>query len=210
MFNSPFNPYTELGVAKDASKEDIKKAYRELAKNTHPDKNGGNDSLFKRINEAYQILMDDDARQNYDTTGNTQRSPNNLDAKANQLIVNFFTLVAAELDTRINPLSEDLIGHGKLFVQKQIDKFYSEIQIHKRTANLLEKIEARLKSKTKDGLVNRALKHNIEATKDQIRLLDGQIKACERALELLDNYEFKMDPKQVMWSSATGFNPMGV
>ena len=61
--------YKILGVEKNASKEDIKKAFRKLAHEHHPDKNQGNDTKFKEINEAYTALSDDQKRQQYDTFG---------------------------------------------------------------------------------------------------------------------------------------------
>ncbi|MES3031221.1 MAG: J domain-containing protein [Patescibacteria group bacterium] len=61
--------YKTLGVEKNASKEDIKKAFRKLAHEHHPDKNKGEDTKFKEINEAYTTLSDDVKRQQYDTFG---------------------------------------------------------------------------------------------------------------------------------------------
>ncbi|WP_411374618.1 DnaJ C-terminal domain-containing protein [Arthrobacter sp. MPF02] len=61
--------YKILGVAKDASDADIKKAYRKLAREHHPDKNPGNtasEKKFKDISEAYSVLSDPDERQQYD------------------------------------------------------------------------------------------------------------------------------------------------
>lgn len=63
--------YGVLGVAKNASKDEIKKAYRRLAHKYHPDKKGGDDAKFKEVNEAYQILSDDKKRNEYDTYGRT-------------------------------------------------------------------------------------------------------------------------------------------
>jgi curved DNA-binding protein len=60
------NPYTVLGIDKNASDEDIKKAYRNLALKWHPDKEGGNEERFKEIAEAYEILSDRNKRRNYD------------------------------------------------------------------------------------------------------------------------------------------------
>lgn len=61
--------YKILGVAKDASDADIKKAYRKLARQHHPDTNAGNaasERKFKDISEAYSVLSDPDERQQYD------------------------------------------------------------------------------------------------------------------------------------------------
>jgi DnaJ family protein A protein 2 len=59
------NPYDVLGVPKDATEDDIKKAYRKLAKTEHPDK-GGNENRFKEINEAYETLSDPQKRRDHD------------------------------------------------------------------------------------------------------------------------------------------------
>ncbi len=63
--------YNILGVTKSASKDDIKKAYRKLAHEHHPDKPGGNEAKFKEINEAYSVLSDDTKRGQYDQFGQT-------------------------------------------------------------------------------------------------------------------------------------------
>ncbi len=65
------NYYEILGVNKNASKEDIKKAFRKLAHEHHPDKKGGNAEKFKEANEAYSVLSDDQKRAQYDTYGQT-------------------------------------------------------------------------------------------------------------------------------------------
>lgn len=63
------NPYAILGVSKDAGEDEIKKAYRKLAKKYHPDVNRNNpaaEQKFKEVGEAYQILSDKQARRSYD------------------------------------------------------------------------------------------------------------------------------------------------
>lgn len=61
--------YEVLGVSKDASAEDIKKAYRGLAREHHPDRTGGDDTKFKEINAAHAVLGADDKRKLYDEFG---------------------------------------------------------------------------------------------------------------------------------------------
>ena len=63
------NYYDVLGVAKSASKEEIKKAFRKLAHKYHPDKKGGDEARFKEASEAYHILTDDKKRAEYDRYG---------------------------------------------------------------------------------------------------------------------------------------------
>lgn len=64
--------YKILGVARGASADDIKKAFRKLARKHHPDVNPGDkkaEGKFKEINEAYEVLSDPDKRRKYDTLG---------------------------------------------------------------------------------------------------------------------------------------------
>jgi curved DNA-binding protein len=68
--------YEVLGLEKGATAEDIKKAYRKLAKANHPDLHPGDkaaEERFKEINEAYEILSDDDKRRKYDQYGEQWR-----------------------------------------------------------------------------------------------------------------------------------------
>ena len=61
--------YNTLGLTLEASEQDIKKEYRKLAMQYHPDRNGGNpesENRIKEINEAYQILGDEEKRRRYD------------------------------------------------------------------------------------------------------------------------------------------------
>ena len=64
--------YATLGVAREASPEDLKKAYRKLAMQHHPDRNPGDkqaESKFKEVNEAYDVLKDEQKRSAYDRFG---------------------------------------------------------------------------------------------------------------------------------------------
>jgi len=71
--------YEVLGVGKDASAEDIKKAYRKMAMKYHPDRNPDNkeaEEKFKEAGEAYEVLSDDDKRARYDQYGHQGVDPN--------------------------------------------------------------------------------------------------------------------------------------
>ncbi|HBR01799.1 MAG TPA: heat-shock protein [Ruminiclostridium sp.] len=79
--------YEVLGVKKDATQDQIKKAYRKLAKAYHPDANPGNKSAeekFKEINEAYEVLGNEDKRRKYDQFGNQFNFANGYDFDPSQ------------------------------------------------------------------------------------------------------------------------------
>src|SRR3989338_6844618 len=65
------NYYDILGISKSASQDEIKKAFRKLAHEHHPDKQNGNEAKFKEINEAYQALGNEEKRKQYDQFGQT-------------------------------------------------------------------------------------------------------------------------------------------
>src|SRR5258708_14691795 len=68
----PVDFYAVLGVARDAEEAEIKKAYRKLAMEHHPDRNNGDkaaEEKFKEITEAYEVLRDADKRAAYDRYG---------------------------------------------------------------------------------------------------------------------------------------------
>lgn len=95
------SPYDTLGVSKTASSDEIKKAYRRLARKYHPDinKEPGAEEKFKEINAAYEILSDEKKRKQYDAYGENMfggqdfgdftRSAGNMD-DLNEILKNVF------------------------------------------------------------------------------------------------------------------------
>jgi DnaJ-class molecular chaperone len=71
--------YKILEIEKNATEEDIKKNYRKLALKYHPDKNQGDDNMFKEISEAYSILSNPDKRKQYDIIGDVDDNFNDIE-----------------------------------------------------------------------------------------------------------------------------------
>ena len=77
------NYYDLLGVARDAGDKDVRQAYRKLAREHHPDVNGGDkasEEKFKQINEAYRVLSDPEKRQKYDKYGDNWANWEHIEA----------------------------------------------------------------------------------------------------------------------------------
>ena len=75
--------YEVLGVSRTATKDEIKKAYRKLALQFHPDKNPDNkdaEEHFKEVNEAYEVLSNDDKRRRYDQFGHADLQRRQVEA----------------------------------------------------------------------------------------------------------------------------------
>jgi len=82
MKNREDNHYTILGIDNNASSDDIKKAYRKLSLQYHPDRNGGDkikSETYKKITEAYKVLSDENERKKYDLKSNPTLSGINID-----------------------------------------------------------------------------------------------------------------------------------
>jgi len=96
------NPYVILGVDKNASPDDIKKAFRKLALKYHPDKNGRgdpnqkaqNELEFKKISSAYQILIDPTKRSLYDMCGVGSNESSMSSDELNKMVVQMINLLS--------------------------------------------------------------------------------------------------------------------
>lgn len=104
--------YEILGVNRSATADEIKRAYRKLAHQHHPDKSGGDETKFKEVNEAYQTLSNDQKRQQYDQFGATfdQAPGSGTDPRQWQDFAQGFGGFSANAD--IGDIFEDFFGFG--------------------------------------------------------------------------------------------------
>jgi len=103
--------YEILGVDRGASDAEIKKAYRKLAKQYHPDMNPGDkaaEAKFKEINEAYEVLSDPQKRARYDQFGHSAFDPNGFGGGGfgGDLPVDLAILILADLEIFLKRFSE--------------------------------------------------------------------------------------------------------
>lgn len=122
--------YQFLGVNKDASSEEIRKAYKRLAKIYHPDRRGGNEDAFKLLSEAYRVLNDDNLRKQYDKendydTTTTDDPSSTFSEKSNHHHADF---TADKRDT--NYTSDGLIDIQNIFFAFIIGAFFWVLLIY--------------------------------------------------------------------------------
>lgn len=120
----PESYYDLLGVSKTATTEEIKAAWRPLAKKLHPDRNKEPDAAekFKRARKAYDVLIDDRARKRYDTMEETQ--PGSAEGKDKSDLNNPVpTSVYTPTYTPTYTASSDEVFGSRQFTPEYLDRF---------------------------------------------------------------------------------------
>jgi molecular chaperone DnaJ len=130
------NYYETLGVPKDASKEDIKKAYRQLALKFHPDKNPGDkeaETKFKKVSEAFEVLQDDVKRANYDRYGSVDTPPPHAPGGFRDPFHDFFGSFFGDRQERhLN--GEDILVNVTLTLEQVLNGTEAEVSYQRREA----------------------------------------------------------------------------
>ena len=191
--------YQTLGVAKNATPDDIKKSYRKLASKHHPDK-GGDVEKFKRMKLAYEVLSDPIKREHYDSTGDHYDDVN-LDSE----VMGRLAVMLSQFVQHINPEIDDLILKMRIEIRalqqlttnaivecnELIAKFKiisKKIRLKKEGENLLKLVV----DKKVLGLHNEVINHK-----------RGLI-VFARMLEVLDDYHYSSDEWRLLLENVDG------
>lgn len=179
------DPYATLGVARDASQDDIRKAYRRKAQRAHPDRKGGDAERFRAIQEAYDILSDPARRSRYDETGDTGR-PRDTDADALNYAA---SVLRTTIDGMHNVETTDLVSLMGARVKQDMDnqrhnKIQAEAVLSKRS-----KVMERLS----DGPLKTMISQDIASLNDTIKTIESNILTMTRAGEIIEGYTYRTD-----------------
>lgn len=203
------DPYSDLGVPKDASPEDIKKAYRKKAGKTHPDKAGGDKEAFQKASKAYALLSDSSRRSDYDKTGRDGIQDENavLLQELAQLMFSIIDQVQDVMSTNILEIMNQNIHQHVRQVNEEIRKQTHAIEKRKVVIKRFHK----KKGKGKDSIVVAMLKADVDKRMTGIERANEQIAKLTKMLGLLNDYEYRCDSMPSFSSSSStsthGFGP---
>lgn len=184
------NLYEILSVASNATDKEITKAYREKAKENHPDKDGDHNKMIL-INHAYDILSDPEKRKRYDETG--QDDFDTYEKNLNKLIIGLFMAI---IDNKNDIEYTDIISLCRKEISEGIQE--QEISISKAQDHILKynKVLKRLNTKNgKENIVSGIIQGNISEINRKIAHAQENLKLLKDAYNVVNDYEYQFDKK---------------
>jgi DnaJ-class molecular chaperone len=202
MRRKPKSHYETLGVAADATPDQVKRAYRAKAQKHHPDK-GGEAEQFAEVAAAYEVLSDPQRRLLYDTTGQDRERPP-IEDEANQLLLTLFNQILSSGKTGnvLDFIREHLDGLTRSF---KGDK--ARLSDRKRT---LGKLRKKITSTAETNLAHVVIDNEMTAVEHAIADIDHKSAIVSACKELLESYSEEKDkesaaPRSIYFQSA-GFD----
>lgn len=204
------NPYATLNLPKDATPDQIERAYKRVAKKTHPDMPGGSNKAFADATKSKQLLLDPQRRAHYDQTGNADEpAPDNAATLPIGLIMNVIVQAAAGFAQgmiAVDPTAVPLLEHVRQQLVTTLKEIKQKKAVADKMAATLKAIEKRLKRKPRKSkkqtevspMLQLAVAAQAASAERDASKLDPMIEAHTTALELLDNWEFEPDPQPKM------------
>lgn len=176
------DPYETLGVSRDSDAETIKKSYRKLAKEHHPD-TGGDESKITALTLAYDILSNPDKRKKYDETG--ESGPDNRQA---QIYAEFLKMCEEILLKQEGLPIKHSVERIRMGLEQQFRKTESQIAGKMKT---LEGAKARIEKAPENDILGNMIAQRLDDLKKQRDQLNTNREIAEQALALFDTYEIK-------------------
>lgn len=176
------NYYQILGVAPDASTEEIRAAWRRLSMEHHPDR-GGDTETMARINAAYECLSDAQRRKKYDQTGTDSRNGPSIEEKAEKVL-------AHALKQAIEKTDSDAVA----IVRTSMKTLLQEMEVAVRSSRIdIDRLtRRRIRLARKDGkpnLVQELIDQQIASIERALATSAEQSEVFNLCISLLDQYE---------------------
>ena len=211
--------YELLGVARDASPEDIKAAYRRAAMEHHPDRNPDDPDAhdrFQAVQQAYETLSDPDKRAFYDQHGSAPGPQMDPEAALREDAISIF--MEAMNQSGPNPAQRDIIQLMEGVVMGKQMTLRQSLQQTESMIAKLEKVVGRIHRKEGAGpnVLSSFLEQDIAGKRQQCQRFRDMIDHGERLMEYIKTYTFDVEPAPQQWTSvvwnptmSTGTAPIG-
>lgn len=190
------DPYAELGLGRDATEDEINRAFRERAKKAHPD-GGGTTEEFTRLRASQLVLLDPERRKKFDNTG--QIDPEAVDQSEAEALAVIARLMAQIMgDEKIEPWSIDIVTGMRDGIMREIIICEEAIAQTARAQARIDRMRKRFRrrSNNNDNIFEKMLDKHARLIATSREGPTKAIVTFKRALEILSEYEFdaeKMD-----------------
>jgi len=186
--------YDELGVARDATKDQIDAAYRKAAMKKHPDR-GGTEEEFKALKMAHTVLSNTESRETYDKTGRVDGASANQGNPA-------VSALAIMMDGAVDADVVDIVAYCRAHISQQQDSMASVERKIAKAQKSLARHRSRIKRQGKDEILSGVL----DSKQDKINLTLEKIKndreIVEAMLDLLVEYEVSGTEEEPQWTTS--------
>ncbi len=187
--------YQTLGIGKDATKDEIKKAYRKLSKTMHPDV-GGDEESFDKLKQAYDVLMDDDLRKLYDETG--------IIGKVVDRHNMFMSFISSKAVYALENFSDDpffnLIDFLKGDLNDNIEKGrFTIIDVGTKKNTLQNKLKNIQNKKGGENLIAKVVELKVNEYSNHIEQIKSTIKDLEYCMDRIDEYSYSSSSGLIGW-----------
>lgn len=198
--------YETLGIDRTASPDEIKRAYRGKAAQTHPDR-GGDADQFAEVNRAYLVLYDPAKRAKYDALGDADTTPDDELGKAVAIVIGAFDQAIVEAVQR-GVENVDIVALARQSIRKDISEGEQANASLREAIKRTKKVSHRLRfSGTGENFLGRSLDQRIARDEQNIVGNNERLALLRRALGMVDQYVYYVDaPMTPAWAatSATG------
>ena len=183
------NLYKILGVTKKATKEDIKKAYREKSKIHHPDK-GGSEEEFNSISESYRVLVDDAKRKRYDDG----ESINQILKPSNDKSLSIIGDMVCGIIENTDPTGQNILTLLKQLINTNIQQIELKILQLEKDIEKYKSFSKKIKRKSKEDNFLIAVA-NSRIREKELVIEDGkrQLSDFQKAKEVLEDFDYDVD-----------------
>ena len=189
-----FDPYVEIGVPRDATEKEIRKAYRERAREVHPDA-GGSVDKFSKLGNALMILTDPKRRKLYDEKGVLDVEPDNARAAALSIIDSFMgDMISNYLNGKGgDPRNTDLLATFRMKMTAEIEQAKASTIQANRVLDFLKDLKSRFSSTDPGAPIERAIEMRIINLSGEIERLKETGENRQLAIKIIETYRFKWE-----------------